>query len=528
MKQITFFLLLSVWFFTASAQEQKHELALRMDSSVVYADKSVEVNIPMAYTHSMELSSDSTSLFTLSRIYKKNQQPTDKLVLVCRDAATLEEKWTQNITMKDSPRLGVVNDKLTISSNRECIVLDASTGSILWKQKMMPVYVNAECGIIAGYKSQTSSKLLGFNMSTAEKLWETNMPRTTRWGWNNVINVDSTRIIIVADDINMLDIATGDLKSIKAKTGVSDTKSILLQSLVAVAAGVATAGLSGGTYYAYPAYYGVDYNMITELTSNILYHDSLYYMSDRNRLICFDSDMKIHWEAEFESKTASHAQLAIKDGKLFMLNFGYGMKAGTPKKCGKPFVALFDTKNGARLDFLPLSEKKEIIRGGVAMDYKMHLLLDDKISTVDFSGDSLTYSETVWDTQFYGQAYRWITSDVFAAHENDANLTPLSFSDGNYLLFVGKKDSAQLLVLNDKYEIKDSFPSGKCYNIFSRRNDYMFIGNSRGEFWVTHSVGLPIAQRTCGKVKSLKYVNDTIYIFADETIYSIAEEKLMR
>lgn len=75
------------------------------------------------------------------------------------------------------------------------------------------------------------------------------MPHDKNWGWNNVIREDSIHWIVVADDLNRLNIRTGEVCVHKAKTGVSDVKGALLQGLAMAGGAIAGAMATGYTVY---------------------------------------------------------------------------------------------------------------------------------------------------------------------------------------------------------------------------------------------------------------------------------------
>ena len=113
------------------------------------------------------------------------------------------------------------------------------------------------------------------------------MPHDKNWGWNHVIREDSVHWLVVADDLNRLNIRTGEVYAYEAKTGVTDVKGALLSGLMMVGAGVAGAMATG--YAAYPAGV-VGSNVINQLHSNVVLDDSLYFFADREHVACLDKE----------------------------------------------------------------------------------------------------------------------------------------------------------------------------------------------------------------------------------------------
>ena len=91
------------------------------------------------------------------------------------------------------------------------------------------------------------------------------------------------------------------------------------------------------------------------------------YISDRNSLYCLGTDsLQTRWKYDFQDKEASTAHLLLRDGKILMLNYGYGksLMRGTVK-CGKPFLASFDAQTGDRERMFPLYDKKHVMSDGM-------------------------------------------------------------------------------------------------------------------------------------------------------------------
>ena len=151
-----------------------------------------------------------------------------------------------------------------------------------------------------------------------------------QYGWNQVLDLKENKRLIVADELHRLDFMTGELLTYPGKPGAHDTKAALLQGLAMVAQAALGAAISGGMYYGY--YVPAGNNTITGLTSNILPQDSVYYWADREQISCVDTALNVVWQKEFPNVKASRSMLFMQDGKLFMLNYGYGLREGRSRK----------------------------------------------------------------------------------------------------------------------------------------------------------------------------------------------------
>lgn len=90
--------------------------------------------------------------------------------------------------------------------------------------------------------------------------------------------------------------------------------------------------------------------------------------------------MQTRWKYDFQDKEASTAHLLLRDGKILMLNYGYGksLMRGTVK-CGKPFLASFDAQTGDRKKMFPLYDKKHIMNDGMLTESGVFLAGSDKL-----------------------------------------------------------------------------------------------------------------------------------------------------
>ena len=165
-------------------------------------------------------------------------------------------------------------------------------------------------------------------------------------------------------------------------------------------------------YYGY--YVPADNNTITGLTSNILPQDSVYYWADREQISCVDTALNVVWQKEFPDVKASRSMLFMQDGKLFMLNYGYGLREGrSRKKYGRPFIACYDPQNGEELFFNQLSVKKDMIENALHTDNALYMLFDDGMAYQELA-DSVV-NIVPWDTKRHGKLEEILPSTLYVA-----------------------------------------------------------------------------------------------------------------
>ena len=208
---------------------------------------------------------------------------------------------------------------VVVTKGNKVSMLDAATGAVRWQGKFFPVQFDDSTHVVLGYSSTRSSKLSGYDLNTGQQLWTVSLPHDKNWGWNHVIREDSVHWLIVADDLNRLNISTGEVSVYEAKTGVSDVKGAILQGLAMGALAVAGAMATG--YAAYPIGY-VSQNVINQLHSNVVQDEQHYYFADRERVACLDRGMNTVWSYEFPSRTSAFSRLVENDSTLYMFNLG--------------------------------------------------------------------------------------------------------------------------------------------------------------------------------------------------------------
>lgn len=397
-------------------------------------------------------------------------------------------------------------------------LLSKETGDMKWEADLFPVYVDDSLGLILGYNSPTSAKLRAVSLKYGNDLWEKKVPHN--YGWSHVLDVEQNKRLIVADELHKLDFMTGEMLTYEGKPGAYDTKSALLQGLVAVAAGAVGGMASGGAYYY--SYIPVANNTITGLTSDILSTDSLYYWADRESISCLDTTFNVVWKKEFKGIKASYSKLFIQDGKLFMLNYGYGLREGmNPKKYGRPFIACYDPNNGNELFFNQLSLKKDMIEDALRTDDALYMLFDDGMAYQELT-DSVV-NIVPWDTKQYGKLKGILSRTLYVANSDTTAFKQLTFDGEHCLVYT---DQGVIYEVNKDLNIRNTYQPESIYIPNFQLKDYLCIGNGY-DFWFIHEMGMPIAHletdfkkgRVIGnKLLLLTEKNQFLFIDLDEAI----------
>ncbi len=424
--------------------------------------------------------------------------------------------WTKPFDYRNSTATCTKAGILTARNNKVSM-LDPNTGEVTWQGKFYIVQYDDSTNLVLGYSGPSSNKLSAYELTTGQQLWTVKMPHDKNWGWNNVIREDSVHWLIVADNLNRLNIRTGEVSVYEAKTGVTDVKAALLQGLVMAGGAVAGAMASG---YAYFPVGVIGPNVINRLHSNVLRDDSLYYFADRQHVVCLDSMMNTVWSYELPSKTSAFSQIVCDDSTLYMFNLGFGMQDGVRrKKMGRPFIASFDKRTGACHFINMLSMKKDMVEDAVLTPEGAFMLFDDALAYKRELTDSVV-TISPWQVEKHGRLSGIITQPVYADYKYKG-MFELIASDGIYFPVITEK--GDILMVDKELRTADHFPASSLYWPLCMVGDRMCISSYAGgqqNVWLVTMQGVPELKLTI-PVHRVGIAGNKLYLHNDRALYSI-------
>lgn len=407
-----------------------------------------------------------------------------------------------------------------ISNGKKVCLLDPVTGEERWNNKFYLVQYDDSTNMILGYSGLRSSKLSGYDLKTGQQLWTTKLPHDKNWGWNHVISEDSVHWLIVADDLNRLDIRSGEVGVHHAKTGVTDVKNMLLSGLV-MATGALVGAMATG-YATYPVGV-VAPHVINQLHSNVLQDDSLYYFADRERLVCLDKSMKTVWSYEFLSKTSAFSQLVCQDSTVYMFNMGFGRRDGVqPTKMGRPFIAAFNKLTGACKFMNMLSLKKDMVEDAVLNPDGAFMLFDDGLAYKRELNDSSVIISP-WNVEEYGKLREIITQPVYSYYKLK-DMFDVIATDGFYFPVITER--GDIFMVDRELRISERFPSNTLYwpvcVVGDRMCVYSISANGQ-DVWLVSLQGLPEMRLTI-PIYGVGIAGGRMFLRNDERLYYLPLE----
>lgn len=487
---------------------------------------------------SVGLTIDSTAVMAESQSFGKRihgvvvEPELDYILLKFRET-TKNGKWLQNkggigaFSLKESRLLWTypfdyssssvycTKAGVIISNGSKINMLNPATGEECWNSKFYPVQFDDSTNVVLGYSSARSSKLSGYDLRTGEQLWTVKMPHDKNWGWNRVIREDSVNWLIVADNLNRLNISTGQVAVHEAKTGVTDVKSALLQGL-AMAAGAAVGAMASG-YAVYPLGV-VSPNVINRLHSNVVQDDSLYFFADRERLACLDSTMNQVWSYDFPSKTTAYSQLVCNDSTLYMFNLGFGFRDGRQRtKMGRPFIAAFDKRTGACKFMNMLSLKKDMVEDAVLNPDGTFMLFDDGLAYKRELNDS-TVTISPWDVKQYGKLRAIITDPVYSYYKLK-NMFDVIATDGYHFPVITER--GDIYMVDRELNISEHFPANTLYWPICMVGDKMCVyspSSSSQDIWLVTLQGMPEIRLTI-PLRNIGIAGGKLFLTNSERLY---------
>lgn len=444
----------------------------------------------------------------------------DKGTLMLYDQNTDKVKWSipLNTTLygygklTDQQRRRAISRLFDISLTRHGVLfaktgdshlclLDYENGKKRWDIKLQALLVSDSLDIVLGYKTATGSKVQAYRISTGQLLWEGKVKHTTNWGWDDMTTVNDTTLLVVADDLQFIDVKSGRMLKYSLKTGVTSGSAVLAQIGMGLLQGVAMGamGAMAGMHY-YTPYY-VPYVQSTTLSrtcSNVVHHEGRYYVADRDSLLCLDANADKIWGYEFPPRTASFSRLFQDKQHIYMLNYGFALLGGqTVKKSGRPFLASFDAETGEQLSFCQLSMKKDNIERACITPQGAFLMFDDGLA-YQLLNDSVVNIKP-WDSKAYGQLTSMPADTLYAFRKNDEVLTPLHYDQDHCIVTT---DKGKMLVVGRDLEIKDDYQAENVYWPIARWSNDVLTGyfpdedGQQPDYWIVHESGLPKAHLT--------------------------------
>lgn len=330
---------------------------------------------------------------------------------------------------------------------------ETQSGKKRYQLQIIPVYISEKDNVVMGYKKKTSKQLECYQLSTGELMWKADAAPNKYGIWNDHIRISPHRVVAIADDLLLIDTDKGLLNHTPLKTDISYMSfNAKFGVHVSVRLGVGlglSLGVSGGIQPG-PIPLG---SQLGNINSNLLNIDDAVYVSDRDHLFCFDTELQERWRHDFPARTACHADIRMVNDTLVMLNEGYGeyedgrsTLKGMLVSAGKMFYATYDSQTGTECSFNPIK------------------------------GD--------WDEEQFGPQLMLETENVYMADAAQSCLE-MVYRPARSLAVYDTK--GQLVVVDNNDVTIATIPQDDLYHLVASTSNRLVFANTRREnnVWIT-------------------------------------------
>lgn len=393
-----------------------------------------------------------------------------------------------------------------INNNRQSL-LDIRTGTKKWEADNAVLYVNEKTGVVLGYDfndlgGKYSNKLQGLSYTNGSNLWSRQIKRD--YGWNEVVVVNDSVIIILAAGLHELNLRTGKGWDHELVTGKKNRTSQILSGLAAVASGIAT-----GTAFIT----NTDPDIISEIVSNTVQEDTLLYVASRENLLKISRNGAVLWQTPLEKDQTSTARIWVRQDTVFHLNFGYARFNGATNTTGTPFLAAYDKKTGRPFYSIEIGGKKDVVKSfGIVDDSSAVLVLLGKDLFLYDLSEGVKKCAKIYGPDKAGAPYTLGLSDLFVLQDSVFKGTEAVFR----YRYRYMTDSLQFVFLNGQLERVGHLPADQVYTVYKKGAGYTIFNAKKGYC---------VADKNMRIIARLDLDGD-LFVFGDQ-LYAVRENSIL-
>lgn len=339
--------------------------------------------------------------------------------------------------------------------------LDTENGNPTWKTKNSLYFVDPTINTGIGYTFNSFSgytdKLQGVDLTTGKTLWERELLHP--FGWNDVIKLNDTTIMIASSGLHTVNIHTGKGWDYFMETGDKDYTAMIATNAAGLALGILTGSFVVST--------GPD--IVREIVSNVLIDSVYIYFASRDKIVCLNHMGEAQWSTTFGKDMASKSTIYKDDGKIYMINNGFAFTGYRKINYGTPFIAAFDSHTGNKIFKNIIGGKKELIKGFKTNRDTIYLITNNAISKYSLTDGSCILEKTMDNNT--GEPLYYIGNHVYIQSELPYMSLPLSGPDFHYVY----TSLGKIQVLNANFDLLGEVPEIQLYIHYLTHDGYRFI-----------------------------------------------------
>lgn len=431
--------------------------------------------------------------------YLKNEGSISLISLSDKDV-----KWTRKINylqggFRQRDSIILLGEK----SMNHCLRI--ADGKTKWKIANSLIYLNTKQKIGIGYPFGFDHSIEGVDLTNGIPIWKRTV--TSEYGWDNIITLNDSTIIIVAAGMHLINLKSGSGWDYNSITGKKDYRATTGANIAGAALGILT-----GTFLI-----STGYNLLSEISSNVLISDSSIYFASKERIVKLDFNGERKWTYDLSDEITSKSNLICTDSVIYMLNLGYAFYQNRKVDYGKPFIAAFDKRSGEKIYLTVLSDKKESIKNYEIEKDSVFIVFENKFVRCALR-NGVSGSEKSIHTDNSVKMVRLLGSNIYLKTDSQY----FSIGEDSLIKYV-YLNNGETIVLNDKLETVNKIKNDQLVVATYQTEKFAFI---RGEnSWSV----MNNSKRKIAEINSLGDVimsNGKVYLVEENVIWELDSKDL--
>ncbi|MFM9009135.1 MAG: hypothetical protein ACKORE_11210 [Bacteroidota bacterium] len=396
--------------------------------------------------------------FLVLRKYIKSIQNWAKTgEIVCYDHLSDSICWRMDTQAFD---LSVYENKLLVQDSKTTRCYTASSGELVWENKDRHViFVNNKYNFGITRKGTLIDLISGIEPFPMQEL-------QLDEGINEVISLENGKHLISAGGLTLVRKDLNIDGSYKESTGYV-AGSRVLGSLAIALMGVGATGLGNSVSYG-PLFFETA-NMdvrVSGLTSNVLNTGERFYQAYADKLVCYDTSLKVLWTTSLGKHRSGASLLSVYGDSLVLVNKGIGYLDGIPYRVCEPGLFILDRHTGRMSDSLGLDIPGSGLIQVVHQDNSLLLLTETEELTYSLTDRSITKRVRVTPSTLGTLGGYLSPKGIYQCPKGFSTCEALDSRPAGTRYIAGSGPSIALLNATSN-ESKFTSSSDLCYSVFS-------------------------------------------------------------
>jgi hypothetical protein len=421
-------------------------------------------------------------------------KPTGRVVVV--NPETGQRNWQKKLNYTGTT-VQQIDNVIFEQKGNHLSRLNPFDGKPFWGRATTAYRLFPEFDLALCYDTPTTgfTTLYGINISTGQSIWKRDI--SGEYGWQKTDMLSDSTLLVVAQGLHTLDVRDGKGWDINRISHAKKTD--MAKVGLALLGGAAGAAMG---YMMIP--YGSFSDYYLNISSNILYHDDVFYFAAKDKISCHTLDGKALWKTDLDQKKTSKSHLFREGNIIYMLNSGYATKYGRPAALGNPYVAAFDAESGAQLFLKEWEERKNYVSDYLIEGNELYMLYQDRVDIQRLSPEGLKQKYIARIDQD-AKMSSFVTDEIFI--KQDSSYLQASLDRDHFYIFTEK---AEIIRFSNDFESSEKVDMHLLYKNYLQTEAYMFLGNKSETRILERGTGREVA-RCDAPINSMRYDNKLYY-----------------